>query len=156
MPRVAQENFILEETPGTGGESPTRTSFITMVGALAQLGANIEVLPPGAWSSIKHWHSAEDELVYVLEGEVTLIEGDSEVLLRAGDAATFRAGDPVGHCLNNRSAQPTRCLVVGTLAPVDRITYPDSDRVLHRDRTAQTNVWTDSAGQPASDPYSEL
>ena len=156
MPRIAREQFILEETPGTGGETPTRTSFISMVGGLTQLGANIEVLPPAAWSSIKHWHSAEDELVYVLEGEVTLIEGDSEVLLRTGDAATFRAGDPVGHCLVNRSTLPTRCLVVGTLAPKDRITYPDSDRVCHRDRAEQDDVWTDSAGRPASNPYSEL
>lgn len=156
MPRIAQENFILEETPGTGGETPTRTSFISMVGGLTQLGANIEVLPPGAWSSIKHWHRAEDELVYVLEGEVTLIEGDSEVVLQPGDAATFRAGDPVGHCLVNRSTLPTRCLVIGTLAARDRITYPDNNRVCDRDRAAQHDVWTDSAGLPAANPYAEL
>ncbi len=153
MPRITPEQFIVEHTPGTGGTTPTRTSFISEPGGLTLLGANIEELPPGAWSSIRHWHSAEDELVYVLEGEVTLIEGDAETLLRPGDAATFRAGDAVGHCLQNRSTAPTRCLVMGTRAPVDRITYPDRDRVCHRDRSADDDVWTDLEGKPASNPY---
>lgn len=99
------------------------------------------------------WHSAEDELVYVLQGEVTLIEGDVETVLRPGDAATFRTGDPVGHCLVNRGTSPTRCLVVGTRAAVDRITYPDRDRMCCRDRTTADDVWTDIAGRPASNPY---
>jgi uncharacterized cupin superfamily protein len=73
--------------------------------------------------------------------------------LTAGDAATFRAGVPVGHCLENRSNAPTRCLVVGTRAPLDRITYPDHDRVCHRDRSRPDDVWTDLAGAPASRPY---
>jgi uncharacterized cupin superfamily protein len=153
MPRITPAEFIVEDTPGTGGELPTRTRFIGEPGGLTQFGANIEELPPGAWSSIRHWHSAEDELVYVLEGEVTLVEGDTETLLRPGDAATFRAGDPVGHCLQNRSAATTRCLVVGTRAQVDRITYPDHDRVCHRDRSADDDVWTDLEGKPASNPY---
>lgn len=156
MPKITPDQFILEETPGTGGATPTRTQFISDVGGLSLLGANIEELPPGAWSSIKHWHSAEDELVYVLQGVVTLIEGETETLLHPGDVATFRAGGGVGHCLVNRSASPTRCLVIGTRAPVDRITYPDHDRVCHRDRSATDDVWTDLAGRPASNPYLDL
>ena len=156
MPRITPGDFILEETPGSGGDAPSRTWFIGAAGGLTQFGANIEELPPGAWSSIKHWHSAEDELVYVLEGEVTLVEGDTETLLRPGDAVTFRAGDAVGHCLVNRSTSTTRCLVVGTRAPVDRITYPEHDRVCHRDRSADDDVWTDHAGRPASNPYADL
>lgn len=92
-------------------------------------------------------------MVYVLEGRVTLVEGDTETVLKPGDAATFRAGVALGHCLWNRSASPTRCLVVGTRAPVDRITYPDHDRVCRRDRALPDDVWTDAAGEPASSPY---
>jgi uncharacterized cupin superfamily protein len=63
------------------------------------------------------------------------------------------AGDPVGHFLENRSAAPTRYLVVGTRAPLDTITYPDHDRVCHRDRSLPDDIWTDGAGRPASSPY---
>ncbi len=69
-------------------------------------------------------------MVYVLEGEITLIEGDTETVLRPGDAATFQAGVPIGHFLENRSAKATRCLVVGTRAAVDTITYPDLDQIV--------------------------
>ena len=122
-------------------------------GGLRQFGAFIEILPPGSTSSIKHWHSAEDEMVYVLEGEVTLTEGHTEVVLRPGDAATFRAGDPVGHFLENRSSASTRCLVIGIRAPLDTITYPDHDRICVRDRSLPDDIWTDSAGRPTASPY---
>ncbi len=92
-------------------------------------------------------------MVYVLAGEITVVEGESESLMRAGDAATFKAGIAVGHCLENRSYSSTRCLVVGTRAPVDRIKYPDHDRVLLRDRSLPDDVWMDLAGHPADSPY---
>lgn len=93
---------------------------------------------------MKHWHSAEDEMVYVLAGEITVIEGSCETLMRTGDAATFQAEIPVGHYLENRSAAATRCLVVGTRAPIDRITYPDCDRVCLRDRSLPGDIWTET------------
>ena len=136
-----------------GSAEPNQTLWISESGQLTQFGAFIEVLQPGCRSSIKHWHSAEDEMVYVLAGEITVVEGTSESRMRAGDAATFRAGVPVGHYLENRSSSPTRCLVVGTRAPVDRITYPDHDRVCLRDRSLPDDIWTDGAGQPAASPY---
>lgn len=132
---------------------PSQRIWISETGGLTQFGAFIEVLPPGAESSIKHWHSAEDEMVYVLEGQITLIEGDEETLLGPGDAATFRAGMPVGHYLCNRSNAPTRCMVVGTRAPVDLITYPDHDRLCHRDRSLPDDIWTTHEGAPADSPY---
>jgi uncharacterized cupin superfamily protein len=147
MPTLTPDAFIKESNEGT------TTLWISEAGHLTQFGSLIEVLPPGAQSSIKHWHSAEDEMVYVLEGEVTLIEGDTETLLRPGDAATFRSGVAVGHTLENRSASPTRCLVVGTRASVDRITYPDHDRVCIRDRSLPDDVWTTLDGAPATSPY---
>ena len=153
MTAITPDRFIVEEAAVDGAGEPNRTLWISEAGGLTQFGAFVEVLQPGSRSSIKHWHSAEDEMVYVLEGEITLIEGDTEVLLRPGDAATFRAGVPVGHCLENRSDRVTRCLVVGTRAPVDTITYPDHDRVCHRDRALPDDIWTNGEGEPATSPY---
>lgn len=155
MTVITPDRFIEEVIPAHGSDSPNRTLWISEAGGLTQFGAFIEVLQPGSRSSIKHWHSAEDEMVYVLEGEVTLIEGNAETLLRPGDAATFRAGVPVGHFLENRSASATRCIVVGARAPVDTITYPDRDRVCHRDRSLPDDIWTNAAGEPAQSPYGQ-
>lgn len=153
MPAFKPEQFVTETTPVEGQTAPNQTQWISEAGGLTQFGALIEVLQPGCRSSLKHWHSAEDEMVYVLAGEITMIEGDHETVLRAGDAATFKAGVAVGHYLQNRSKAPTRCLVVGTRAPVDRITYPDHDRVCLRDRSLPDDLWTDGAGAPATSPY---
>jgi len=155
MPVITPDRLIVEETPACAANAPDRLLWISEAGGLTQFGAFIEVLQPGSRSSVKHWHSAEDEMVYVLEGEITLIEGNEETILRPGDAATFRAGVPVGHLLENRSTQPTRCLVVGTRAAVDTITYPDLDRVCHRDRSLPDDTWTNGAGEPAPNPYEE-
>jgi uncharacterized cupin superfamily protein len=153
MPAFKPHEFVTEVTPVEGSAEPNQTQWISEAGQLQQFGVSIQVLQPGCRSSIKHWHSAEDEMVYVLEGEITLLEGSTETVLRAGDAATFKAGVPVGHCLENRSAGPVRCLVAGTRAAVDRITYPDIDRVCLRDRSQPDDVWTDLQGRPASCPY---
>src|SRR3954466_15051466 len=71
---------------------------------LTQFGVNLLRLPPGAWSSQRHWHTETDEFVYVLSGEVTLVTNDGAEILRSGDAAGFKANDPNGHCLQNRSS----------------------------------------------------
>lgn len=153
MPAITPNQMIVEEDSADGPCGPKQAQWISEAGGLTQFGAFIEILPPGSRSSIKHWHSAEDEMVYVLAGEVRLTEGSTEVVLRPGDAATFRAGNPVGHFLENRSAAPTRCLVVGTRAPLDTITYPDHDRICVRDRSLPDDIWTDGAGRPAANPY---
>lgn len=153
MPVFTPDRLVTEVHPVAGSPEPNRTHWISEAGELTQFGAFVEVLQPGCRSSLRHWHSAEDEMVYVLDGEITVIEGGSETPMRAGDAATFQAGVAVGHYLENRSASPTRCLVVGTRAPVDRITYPEHDRVCLRDRSLPDDLWTDLAGQPASSPY---
>ena len=153
MPVFTADRFVAEVSPVEGKSEPNRTLWISEAGALTQFGAFIEVLQPGCRSSIKHWHSAEDEMVYVLAGEITVIEGGSETLMHAGDAATFKAGVPVGHYLENRSSSPTECLVVGTRAPVDRITYPEHNRICVRNRSLPDDIWTDLAGQPAESPY---
>ena len=122
-------------------------------GDLTQFGAFVEVLPPGSKSSIKHWHAEEDEMIYVLDGEVTLHEGDNVSTLRPGDAATFKAGIGLGHCLVNTSASDVKVLVIGTRAGSETVMYPDDDRVLSFNRETGSRRWTDHAGQSAPNPY---
>jgi len=112
-------------------DEPCRKRERTRLGdaaGLTQFGVNLLRLPPGAWSSQRHWHAREDEFVYVLEGEVTLVSEAGEEVLRAGDCAGFKGGDPDGHCLQNRSDRVALVLEVGTRAPGgDDATYPDID-----------------------------
>jgi uncharacterized cupin superfamily protein len=81
---------------------------------LTQFGVNLLRLPPGTWSSQRHWHTGEDEFVYVVAGEVVLVTDDGEETLGAGDAAGFAAGDGNGHCLQNRSARDAVVLEIGS------------------------------------------
>jgi len=152
MPIVRQDDQQVEKIDYFSKERPNLECWLTEPGRLTQFGAFIHVLQPGTGSSIKHWHSNEDELVYVLEGEVTVLEGDSEHLLQVGDAATFKAGVSAGHSLWNRSPRPIKVLVVGTRAPTDCVTYPDHGRMLHRDRSQPEDKWTDLQGNAASNP----
>jgi uncharacterized cupin superfamily protein len=109
---------------------------------LTLFGVNLTVIEQGAWSSQRHWHSHEDEFVWVLDGELTLVTDTGEEILRAGDCAAFTRGDPDGHHLVNKSGRPARVLEIGNSDPQDRCTYPDIDMVaegvagyVHRDGT---------------------
>ena len=97
---------------------------------LTQFGVNLLQLPPGAASSQRHWHSAEDEFVYVVSGEVTLITDKGEEVLSAGDCAGFPKNDGDGHQIVNKSAAPAVCLEVGTRSDNDVCTYCDIDMVI--------------------------
>lgn len=96
-------------------------------GGISDFVFNLSRLPPGNWSSQRHWHSTEDELVYVLEGEVVLIEDDGETLLVAGDCATFPKGSGNGHHLINRSDSDAVYLEVGSRDPENVIFCSDVD-----------------------------
>jgi uncharacterized cupin superfamily protein len=102
---------------------------------LTQFGVNICTLKPGAASSQRHWHENEDELVYVLKGEVVLCEDGGETVLRAGEAAAWKAGLPNGHCLVNRSNRDAIFIEIGTRAPAERAYYSDIDMMVVRDET---------------------
>jgi uncharacterized cupin superfamily protein len=111
-------------------------------GGLTQFGVNLLHLPPGAWSSQRHWHSLEDEFVFVVSGEIVLVTDRGEEILRAGDCAAFPANTPDGHHLVNRGTSTALCLEIGTRASGDRVVYPDIDLVYdpqlgyaHRDGT---------------------
>ena len=100
---------------------------------LDQFGVNLTTLKPGSASSLRHWHENEDELVYVLEGELVLIENEGETVMRPGDAAGFKAGVANGHCLVNRSQRDAVFLEVGSRAKRERVRYPDVDLVAAKD-----------------------
>jgi uncharacterized cupin superfamily protein len=97
---------------------------------LKAFGVNLSRLPPGVWSSQRHWHSHEDEFVMVLEGELILVTDAGEERLGPGDCAAFKAGDADGHHLVNRSDRDAVLLEVGNSDPEhDRCDYPDIDMV---------------------------
>ncbi|NLG76620.1 MAG: cupin domain-containing protein [Xanthomonadaceae bacterium] len=96
-------------------------------GGLRDFGVNLMTLPPGGWSSQRHWHSHEDEFVYVLEGEVTLVENEGETILRAGECAAFPKNTGNGHHLINRSRTVAVYMEVGSRNPHDVTTCSDID-----------------------------
>ena len=100
---------------------------------LDQFGVNLTTLKPGAWSSQRHWHEAEDEFVFVLEGELVLCENDGETVLKPGEAAGWQANSGDGHCLINRTERDAVFLEIGTRSPHERVVYPDIDMRLERD-----------------------
>ncbi|MBX7249465.1 MAG: cupin domain-containing protein [Caulobacteraceae bacterium] len=108
---------------------------------LDQFGVNLLRLADGDWSSQRHWHRGEDEFVWVVEGEVVLIDDSGETVLRSGDCAGFKAGEENGHHLINRSGREAVLLEVGTRAPGgDSGVYPDIDMIFgggfrHKDGT---------------------
>ncbi|HEV2513730.1 MAG TPA: cupin domain-containing protein [Devosia sp.] len=112
-------------------------------GGLVDFGVNLTSLPPGNWSSQRHWHSREDEFVYVLEGELVLVEDGGETVLRAGDCAAFPKGTGNGHHMINRSEARAVYLELGSRHPDDLTTCSDIDmmsanadgRFVHKDGT---------------------
>ena len=113
---------------------------------LTQFGVNICTLKPGAASSQRHWHENEDELVYVLAGEVVLREDDGETVLKPGDAAAWKAGVANGHCLVNRSDRDAVFIEVGSKAPSERAYYSDIDMMVEGD--GKTVRYTKKNGEP--------
>jgi uncharacterized cupin superfamily protein len=101
---------------------------------LTQFGVNLTTLKPGTWSSQRHWHRNEDEFIYVLQGELVLREDHGETVLKPGDAAGWKAGGRVGHCLINRSDRDAVYIEVGTRTAVETAVYPDIDMRAERDK----------------------
>ncbi|HYV58349.1 MAG TPA: cupin domain-containing protein [Candidatus Nitrosopolaris sp.] len=124
---------------GTRGKRPLGTVL-----GLTHFGVNLTRLAPGACSALRHWHSHEDEFVYVLEGEVTLVTDAGEQVLGAGMAAGFAAGLADGHHLINRTDRPALYLEVGDRSPDDEVRYPDDDLVLAR----RDGVFRRTSGEP--------
>lgn len=115
---------------------------------LTQFGVNLLTLKPGVWSSQRHWHSAEDEFVYVVSGEVTLVDDAGEQILRTGDCAGFKAGDRNGHHFINQSTGDVVLLVVGSRNDADYGEYPDIDMKFSSNRYSGKGGFTRKDGTP--------
>jgi uncharacterized cupin superfamily protein len=115
---------------------------------LTQFGVNLVRLSPGTWSSQRHWHSHEDEFVYILEGEIVLVTDQGEEILRIGDCAGFKAGERNGHCLQNRSSRDVKMLVVGSRHDEDHGEYPDIDLKFTAGNYAGKDAFLHKDGSP--------
>ena len=113
-------------------DKPCRARYRRALGdaaGLGQFGINLTRLPPGGWSSQRHWHTKADEFVYVVEGELVLVTDAGEEMLKAGDCAGFPVGDGNGHHLQNRSGRDALYLEIGSRVAGDSALYPDIDLV---------------------------
>lgn len=116
---------------------------------LTHFGVRLESLPPGSRSSHRHWHETEDEFAYIISGEVVLIE-DTEQILKAGDCVGWVAGQPIAHCLENRSSEDVTILIVGSRADKGVVHYPDHEVVLYHDESGRR--LTNAKGDPIEMP----
>jgi uncharacterized cupin superfamily protein len=116
------------------------------VAGLTQFGVNLTRLKPGAGSALRHWHEQEDEFVYVIEGEIVLIEDGGETVLKPGDCAGFKAGVNNGHYLVNKTQVDAVYLEIGTRAATERCHYPGVDLVMERDAKGMRFLHT--SGEP--------
>jgi uncharacterized cupin superfamily protein len=114
---------------------------------LNQFGVNLTTLPPGCWSSLRHWHAAEDEFVYVVEGEITLVDDHGEHVLKPGMCAGFKAGSSNGHHLINRTDRVAHYIEVGSRLDDEEVVYSDVDMKLTR-RNGGAPVQTRKDGSP--------
>ena len=115
---------------------------------LAQLGVNLVRLAPGAWSSQRHWHTHEDEFVYVLSGELVLVTDEGEETLVARDSVGFPAGVRNGHCLQNRTTGDAVFLVAGNRSNEDGGEYSDIDMAFKPGRYAAGGGYFHKDGSP--------
>ncbi|MDP7603046.1 MAG: cupin domain-containing protein [Alphaproteobacteria bacterium] len=131
------KRIAISETPPIVGtlypppfDEPCQTRERQKLGdaaGLTQFGVNLLRLPPGAWSSQRHWHTQSDEFIFVVAGEVVLASDDGEEILKSGDAAGFKAGDANGHCLRNPTKSDALVLEIGSRDAEDAGHYPDID-----------------------------
>ena len=132
-------------------DQPCQARHRTKLGdaaGLTQFGVNLMRLAPGAWTSQRHWHTHEDELVWIVSGEVVLVEDEGETVLRAGDCAGFKAGVPNGHHIINRSGEEAVLLEMGARLPdVDAADYPDLDMIVGPDEVYRHRDGTPYPGQ---------
>jgi uncharacterized cupin superfamily protein len=96
-------------------------------GGLTQFGAHLETLHPGGQSSQMHWEEHEDEFLYLLSGQLTVVEDGVESVIGPGDACCWKAGLPVAHCLKNHTDAPAVYLIVGSRNPQNICHYPGLD-----------------------------
>jgi uncharacterized cupin superfamily protein len=136
-------NYPAELAEGFGGRLKRALGD---AGALTQFGVNLTTLEPGAASAHRHWHTREDEFVYIIEGEITLVTDDGEETLSPGMAVAFPAGEENAHQLINRSRGPATYLEVGTRAPDDDVVYADVD--MRMEKRGGRRKYVRKSGEP--------
>lgn len=139
------------QIPREDGDNGGALLLVSNAGGLTQFGAYIDTLAPGAYSSTRHWHSAEDELVYVLSG-LQLIDDDGAHILQPGDAVCWWHGDPNAHHLFNHSPAPCSYLIIGNVQPVISAPIPTlaSNRLAAQPIGRSRGGWLDPSPRPAS------
>jgi uncharacterized cupin superfamily protein len=140
VPKIDIAKAVVRTTTGYPAEHKAvcagrEKAVLGDIAGLTQFGVNLTRLKPGAGSALRHWHENEDEFVYVLEGEATLIEDGAETTLRAGEAAGFKAGVPNGHHLINKTERDVLYLEIGTRCVTERAHYPGIDMIAVKDES---------------------
>ena len=154
MPKIDAAQAVVRTTTIYPAEFQARVqgrgrAVLGNLAGLTQFGVNLTQLKPGAASALRHWHEQEDEFVYVLEGEITLIEDSGETVLKPGNAAGFKAGVANGHHLVNKSERDAVLLEIGTRSPRERVVYSDVD--LLGEKSAEGYRFTHKSGKPYSE-----
>lgn len=144
----------IESSAGTGYPQPFRENVVSRskralgdAFGLTQYGVNLVELPPGTWSSQRHWHTHEDEFVYILWGQITLVTNAGEQELTPGMVAGFPAGEANGHHLINKSDETVTYLEIGDRKEKDEAFYPDID-LLYRINDEGEDQFTHRDGVP--------
>lgn len=153
MPKI--DLTVLEEKSGSTYPAPFDEPCLNRkhispgdAGGLTQFGAHIMTLEPGAWSSQRHWHSAEDEFVYIINGHPTFIDDAGRQLLSPGDVTTHKAGESNGHHMINETQSVVRYLIIGVRKPeIDNCYYPDVDLNLQANGTTD-RIYRHKDGRP--------
>ncbi|MGM3307382.1 cupin domain-containing protein [Anabaena sp. WFMT] len=96
---------------------------------LKNFGVNLVTLAPGSCSALRHWHTQQDEFIYIIQGEITLVTNAGEEILISGMMVGFPAGEANGHQLVNKSPEIVIYLEVGDRTPGDEVYYPDDDLI---------------------------
>lgn len=140
--RKGQARSKTRDEPGFG---IMETASFSDTAGITQYGAYLQTLMPGARSSTRHWHEKEDEFLFVVAGQVTVVENDGPHVLGPGDAACWPAGEPNAHHVLNQSGEPCSYLIVGTRLSHDVCHYPDVGKTLY----TEGNEWRveDARGQ---------
>ena len=144
----------LDARTGTGYPDPYRDNVMARskralgdAFGLSRYGVNLVDLPPGIWSAQRHWHTHEDELIYVISGQLTLVTDAGEQILTPGMVAGFPAGDSNGHHLINKSGETASYLEIGDRNSQDEVFYPDID-LIYKANDDGENVFTNRDGEP--------
>ncbi len=127
-------NYPEQFKPVVAGRSKKR---LGNAAGLQNFGVNLVELAPGSASALRHWHDKQDEFIYVLSGEITLVTDAGEEILTVGNCAGFPAQVADGHCLINRSQEIAIYLEIGDRTADDQVTYPDDDLIAQ----SSTNGW---------------